>query len=94
VPVFLVQGRAGEASAAPFDPPAARLLVPLDGSTFAKAALPTAIDVLGPAGELVLVHQFDQLQHITEAPEVVDSSAFVGSNYASIDRRIGRRRIR
>jgi nucleotide-binding universal stress UspA family protein len=55
VPVFLVQAVPGEAAAPPFDPPAARILVPLDGSPFGAAALSTAMDVLGPNGELVLV---------------------------------------
>jgi nucleotide-binding universal stress UspA family protein len=55
VPVFLVHARPGEAEAAPFDPVAARIIVPLDGSTFAEAALPVAMDALGSAGELVLM---------------------------------------
>jgi nucleotide-binding universal stress UspA family protein len=55
VPVFLVQAVPGEAAAPPFDPPAARILVPLDGSPFGAAALSTTMDVLGPNGELVLV---------------------------------------
>jgi nucleotide-binding universal stress UspA family protein len=55
VPVILVHARPGEAVATPFDPPSARILVPLDGSSFAAAALPIAVEMLGIAGELVLV---------------------------------------
>jgi nucleotide-binding universal stress UspA family protein len=55
VPVFLVHGRPGEAVATPFDPPSARILVPLDGSAFSEAALPVAAEMLGIAGELVLL---------------------------------------
>jgi nucleotide-binding universal stress UspA family protein len=54
VPVFLVHAQAGEAPGAPFEPMSARMLVPLDGSEFAEAALETALDVLGPAGEIIL----------------------------------------
>jgi nucleotide-binding universal stress UspA family protein len=55
VPVFLVHPRPGEASGTPFDPVSARLMVPLDGSAFAEAALRPALDLLDSAGELVLV---------------------------------------
>jgi nucleotide-binding universal stress UspA family protein len=55
VPVFLVHAQPGQAAPVPFDPHAARLLVPLDGSPFAEEALPAAIDALGPSGELILV---------------------------------------
>jgi nucleotide-binding universal stress UspA family protein len=55
VPVFLVHSRPGKAVEPRFDPLAARLMVPLDGSTFAEAALDLAFDFLGPTGELVLV---------------------------------------
>ena len=55
VPVLLVHARPGEAAPAPFHPTSARILVPLDGSAFSEAALPVAVDVLGTAGELVLV---------------------------------------
>ena len=63
VPVFLVQAQPGE-GAASFDPPSARLLVPLDGSAFAEAALRTAIDALGPTGELVLVRVVAPADHV------------------------------
>ena len=59
VPVFLVHARPGEATSAPFDPVAARLMVPLDGSSLAEAALSTAVEFLGPAGELVLASVVD-----------------------------------
>jgi nucleotide-binding universal stress UspA family protein len=54
VPVFMVYARPGEAAAAPFDSASARIMVPLDGSAFAEAALPAALEVVGAAGELVL----------------------------------------
>src|SRR5438874_2305555 len=55
VPVFLVCARSAEVPTPPFDPSSARILVPLDGSTFSESALPSAIQLLGTAGELVLV---------------------------------------
>jgi nucleotide-binding universal stress UspA family protein len=64
VPVLLIQARPGEAPAPPFDPATARLLVALDGSTFAEAAVPAAIDVLGPSGELVLVRVVPPPDHV------------------------------
>jgi nucleotide-binding universal stress UspA family protein len=54
VPVFVVYARPGEAAAPPFDSASARILVPLDGSAFAEAALPAALEIVGAAGELVL----------------------------------------
>jgi nucleotide-binding universal stress UspA family protein len=64
VPVFLVHGRPGEAAAAPFDPPSARILVPLDGSSFSEGALPVAVEMLGIAGELVLVNVVAPPDHV------------------------------
>jgi nucleotide-binding universal stress UspA family protein len=55
VPVFLVHARPGQPAEPAFDPLASRLMVPLDGSTFAEAAVELAFDFLGPAGELLLV---------------------------------------
>jgi nucleotide-binding universal stress UspA family protein len=52
IPLLLVRGTA---PTAPPNPRLARILVPLDGSPFGAAALSTAMDVLGPNGELVLV---------------------------------------
>ncbi|HEY8742958.1 MAG TPA: universal stress protein [Chloroflexota bacterium] len=54
VPVFVVHARPGEAPAPPFDSASARVMVPLDGSAFAEAVLPAALEILGAAGELVL----------------------------------------
>jgi nucleotide-binding universal stress UspA family protein len=54
VPVFVVYARPGEAPAPPFNSASSRLMVPLDGSVFAEAALPAALQILGAAGELVL----------------------------------------
>jgi nucleotide-binding universal stress UspA family protein len=55
VPVLVVHARAGEAPATPVDPGSARIIVPLDGSSLAEEALPVALEMLGIAGELVLV---------------------------------------
>jgi nucleotide-binding universal stress UspA family protein len=63
VPVLLVQAQPGQ-DAVPFDPTSACLLVPLDGSAFAEAAVPTAVDVLGPNGELVLVRVVAPADHV------------------------------
>jgi nucleotide-binding universal stress UspA family protein len=54
LPVFVVHARPGEAAAPPFASASARILVPLDGSAFALAALPAALEIIGPTGELVL----------------------------------------
>src|SRR5919197_1961604 len=42
IPVFLVPARPGESAMAPFDPISPRIVVALDGSAFAEAALPAA----------------------------------------------------
>jgi nucleotide-binding universal stress UspA family protein len=55
VPVFVVYARPGEAPAPAFSPATARLLVPQDGSESDALALRTAVDMLGPRGEIVLV---------------------------------------
>lgn len=55
VPVFVTYARPGELPAAPLDPKHARVLVPLDGSEFAKTAVSTAVELVGTDGELVLV---------------------------------------
>jgi len=55
VPVFTIYAQPGELPAPPFDPTEARVVVPLDGSDFAEAALPTVVDLIGTGGELVLV---------------------------------------
>jgi nucleotide-binding universal stress UspA family protein len=65
VPVLLVYGRPGDAAPPPFDPTTARILVPLDGSTFAEAAVYVARQMLGMAGELVLTT-------VARAPEHVE----------------------
>lgn len=64
VPVFLVHSRPGKAAAPGFDPLAARLMVPLDGSRFAEAALERASDFLGAAGGLVLVTVVEPPDHV------------------------------
>jgi nucleotide-binding universal stress UspA family protein len=55
VPVYLVHTRDRDEVTGPADPNSARILVPLDGSPFSEAALPVALHMLGPAGEIVLV---------------------------------------
>jgi nucleotide-binding universal stress UspA family protein len=64
VPVFLVRARPGKSVGPAFDPLAGRLLVPLDGSMFAEAALELASDFLGPTGELVLVTVVQPPDHV------------------------------
>jgi nucleotide-binding universal stress UspA family protein len=64
VPVFLVHSSPHMAVEPRFDPLAARLMVPLDGSRFAEAALAPALDFLGSAGELVLVTVVEPPDHI------------------------------
>ena len=55
VPVFVTYSRPGEMPQQQFNPARARVVVPLDGSEFAKAALSTALELVGSEGELVLV---------------------------------------
>jgi nucleotide-binding universal stress UspA family protein len=55
IPVLLVPARPGEAPMPPFDPIAPRMVVALDGSAFAEAALPVAREMVGPGGELILL---------------------------------------
>jgi nucleotide-binding universal stress UspA family protein/CheY-like chemotaxis protein len=64
VPVLLVHARSSEVAPRPFDPSSARILVPLDGSSFAEAALPVAVELLGSAGELVLASVAAPPDHI------------------------------
>jgi nucleotide-binding universal stress UspA family protein len=64
VPVLLVRARPGEAPAAPFDPGHVRVLVPLDGSSFAESAIEAAADLSGPSGELVLVSVIEPPDHV------------------------------
>ncbi|HLZ28095.1 MAG TPA: universal stress protein [Chloroflexota bacterium] len=66
VPVFLVHARPGQPAEPAFDPKAGRLLVPLDGSAFAEAAVELAFDFLGPAGELVLATVVEEPDHILQ----------------------------
>src|SRR5207248_11590195 len=55
VPVFTIYAQPGEMPAPPFDTTKATVAVPLDGSDFAETALPTAMELIGTGGELVLV---------------------------------------
>jgi nucleotide-binding universal stress UspA family protein len=55
VPVFVVHARPIEAVGPTADSAPARIMVPLDGSSLAEAALPSALDMLSDEGELVLV---------------------------------------
>jgi nucleotide-binding universal stress UspA family protein len=54
-PVFLVHARPGDATGFMFNPGAPRVMVTLDGSPFAEAALGPAIEFAGPQGELLLL---------------------------------------
>ena len=64
VPVFVVHARPGEAAAPPFDSTSARIIVPLDGSAFAEAVLPAALEIVGDAGELVLTSVAEPPDHV------------------------------
>jgi nucleotide-binding universal stress UspA family protein len=64
LPVFVVYARPGEAAAPPFASASARILVPLDGSAFALAALPAALEIVGPTGELVLCSVVGAPDHV------------------------------
>jgi nucleotide-binding universal stress UspA family protein len=64
VPVFVTYARPGEMPQAPFDPAHARVIVPLDGSEFASAALPTAVELVASSGELVLVSVVAPPDHV------------------------------
>jgi nucleotide-binding universal stress UspA family protein len=64
VPVLLLHARPGEADAFPFDPPSARILVPLDGSVLSETALPVASNILGIAGELILLTVVEPPEHV------------------------------
>jgi nucleotide-binding universal stress UspA family protein len=64
VPVFVVYARPGEAAAPPFNSASARIMVPLDGSAFAEAALPAALEIVGAAGELVLCSVAEEPDHV------------------------------
>jgi nucleotide-binding universal stress UspA family protein len=64
VPVLLVYARPGDTLPPQFDPISARILVPLDGSTFAEAAVPVARQILGIAGELVLTTVASPPDHV------------------------------
>ena len=63
-PVFVVRMRPGELPQASFEPAAARLLVPLDGSDFDEPALRTAVQALGAWGEITLVQVVAPPDHV------------------------------
>jgi nucleotide-binding universal stress UspA family protein len=64
VPVFVAYARDGEMPPPPFDPARARVIVPLDGSELAEAALAPAVNLLGTAGELVLMFVVSLPDHV------------------------------
>jgi nucleotide-binding universal stress UspA family protein len=64
VPVFAVYARPGEAPSPSFSPANARLLVPQNGSSFDGRALQTALNLLGPRGEIVLVTVVEPPEHV------------------------------
>lgn len=63
-PVFVVRAQPTDIFAPAFDPATVRVVVPLDGSTLSEAALPAALDMLGTAGELVLVSVVAPPDHV------------------------------
>jgi nucleotide-binding universal stress UspA family protein len=64
VPVFAVYARPGEAPSPAFSPTNARVLVPQNGSSFDGPALQTALNLLGPRGEIVLVTVVEPPEHV------------------------------
>jgi nucleotide-binding universal stress UspA family protein len=64
VPVFLIHAGADHPSARSYDPRAARILVPLDGSALSAAALQTATELLGDNGSLSLVTVAEPPDHV------------------------------
>jgi nucleotide-binding universal stress UspA family protein len=64
VPVLVLQVRPGEAPQAPFDPAKAHLLAPLDGMGFDNTAVRTAVEALGPWGDITLVSVVAEPDHL------------------------------
>jgi len=64
VPVFAVYARPGLAASPAFSPEAARVLVPQDGSEYDAPALQTALELLGPQGEIVLTAVASPPEHL------------------------------
>jgi nucleotide-binding universal stress UspA family protein len=69
VPVLLVGERAGTTGQTAFDPAAPRVLLALDGSDFAQAALPAALDLAGPSGELILCRVVPSPITVVDSPD-------------------------
>ena len=85
VPVFLVHTRQDNVGFPTFDPVSARILVPLDGSAFSESALPIAIQMLGVAGELVLVTVVAPPDHV-ERDETGRVRAYLDQQEESLKR--------
>jgi len=64
VPVFVTYARSGEMPQTTFDATRARIIVPLDGSGLAEAAIAPAVSMLGSAGELTLVTVVTPPDHV------------------------------
>jgi len=64
VPVFVVHARPGQPVQPSFSPSRATLLVPQDGSAFDAPALQTALDLVGPHGEIVLLTVAQPPEHV------------------------------
>jgi nucleotide-binding universal stress UspA family protein len=79
IPVFLVLEGPGQLPPRTFDPVAARIIVPLDGSDFAETALPIAREMLGAAGELVLVN-------VVPVPDRAGSRAYLDEEATALGR--------
>lgn len=69
VPVLVTRDRLGETPQPPFNPARARVVVPLDGSSFSDSALSTALELLRGDGELVLMC-------VVEPPREVERDQF------------------
>ena len=66
LPVLVVNARPGEAAAPLFSPYSARILVPQDGSEYDAPAVDTAVNLLGPRGQIIL------LRVVPSATEVLE----------------------
>jgi nucleotide-binding universal stress UspA family protein len=77
VPVLLIRAVAGAVTPSVFASSKLRALVALDGSVFAESALPTALDVVGPSGELILCRVEPSQVTVVDAPDGSSILAYV-----------------
>jgi nucleotide-binding universal stress UspA family protein len=85
VPVLLLHARPDGVVPPPSDMISARILVALDGSEFAEAALPVARHLLGTAGELVLVSVVAPPDHV-ERDEIGRPRAYLDQQEEALKR--------